>query len=102
MPLLCVWNADILSPDDVAPPVRVNNRRCLIHTDQISFATEETLASGEVYVIAQMANQTTINIFEQTLDSILAQSKGETWPLSPITHVLSSGYPKSLPTSAGQ
>lgn len=80
MPLICVWTADCQSPDDIAPAVRANSQRCLVHTDLISYAIEQTLASTEVYVTAYLTNGTVVNIFEQTLDSILLLSKPEAKP----------------------
>jgi hypothetical protein len=71
MPLVCVWTADCQSPDDASPTVRANSQRCLVHTDAIVYATEATVGlTGEVYVVAYLRNNTVVNIFEQTLDSL--------------------------------
>jgi hypothetical protein len=73
MPLICVWNSGIISPDeDPTALVRdgATNKRVLVHTDHLVYAEERTLTSGEVYVYAEMSNGEVLYIFEQTLDSI--------------------------------
>ena len=82
MPLVCVWTADCQSPDpDAVPPApaaRMNSQRCLVHTDAIVYAVEDKVElTGEVYVVAQLSNNTVVNIFEQTLDSLRDLSKPE-------------------------
>ena len=82
MPLVCVWTADCQSPDPdavpLAPTARMNSQRCLVHTDAIVYAVEATVElTGEIYVVAQLSNNTMVNIFEQTLDSLRDLSKPE-------------------------
>ena len=82
MPLIAVWTADCQSPDpDASPPTpaaRMNSQRCLVHTDRIVYAVEAKVElTGEVYVVAQLSNNTVVNIFEQTLDSLRDLSKPE-------------------------
>jgi hypothetical protein len=81
MPLICVWTADCQSPDDASPTVRANSQRCLVHTDAIVYATEATVGlTGEVYVVAYLSNNTVVNIFEQTLDTLVVLSQPEDKP----------------------
>jgi hypothetical protein len=57
--------------------VRANSKRCGIWLEQIAYAEERAITSGEVYVFATLTNNTSIYIFEQTLDSLVVLSKPE-------------------------
>jgi hypothetical protein len=76
MPYVVVWTADIDQADENSPAIRVNSRRCGIWLEQVAYAEERAITSGEVYVFATMTNDTTLYIFEQTLDSLRELSKG--------------------------
>jgi hypothetical protein len=90
MHLIVVWTADIdevpvLNPDgtpqtndDGTPKVttvRINSKRCAIDLENISYAEERSISSGEVYVYAIMATGYVVYLFEVTLDSLRELSK---------------------------
>jgi hypothetical protein len=75
--LAVVWTADVTSPDDAPPDARVKSKRCLVGLDHITYAETFSLASTEVYVAAYLhGSDRVVDIFEQTLESIVALSKG--------------------------
>jgi hypothetical protein len=87
MPFLVVWTATIdetVTDASTDPPavltVRAKSKRCGIWLEQIAYAEERTISSGEVYVFATMTNNTSIYIFEQTLDSLRELSQPEDKP----------------------
>ena len=84
MPFIVVWTATIdetVTDPNTDPPtvltVRANSKRCGIWLEQIAYAEERTISSGEVYVFATTTNNTSIYIWEQTLDSLVIASKPE-------------------------
>jgi hypothetical protein len=88
LPFIVVWTASVDKDDATGVTTRGgDNKRYGLHTEQIMGAEEDTLTSGEVYVIAYTPTYT-LNIFEQTLDSLRELDKAETVILERVATAL--------------
>jgi hypothetical protein len=74
--LIVVWTARVTDATEAVPDARVDNKRCIVGLDHVTYAETRSLASTEVYLVAYLHGaERVVYIFEKTLESIIALSK---------------------------